>query len=183
MKSLFIFVQFLLFPFVIFSQNVHYAFHSASEFPKSLESFENTFGYNGKLEDVDAVWCLTHTAMTQEERLDIIVEICTIADTLYTHPIYPVDNLNFFQSFVVEVLKANSSDIILRLNERSVNENINFWTFVFSSIDFELWAPPLKDQLQQILHSHILCSGNDLYKYPEAFNIGYERALLTQQFH
>ena len=178
MKPLFSFIiiDFFL-PLELYPQSRHYAFNSKLAFPNTWDSFIQTFDYGGSLQDVDAVWCLTHTPMTDEERLDIIVSISTITDTLYLKPIYPVDNTSFFRDYVYETLTHNTSEVLVRLNNHSREENINFWTFMFSGIESNCWAGLMKKKTEALFNKIGAYNNENLYRYLDAIQEGYKLAI------
>lgn len=167
---------------LVFSQDRDTLFFGLKDFPRTMKEFENTFGPEGKYAYCDVVLCLKRAQMTNSERLRLVIDISTIGDTIYNKPMYPVDNLNFFNSFVQDLLKTNFREVLAILNDKNYAENVNFWTFLFSSIA-DIGTYKLMSELQPVIDSYIEVYGIDNYKFLKCIKLGYDRAISNIQPH
>lgn len=65
----------------------------------------------------------------------------------------------------------------MRLNNHSREENINFWTFMFSGIESNCWAGLMKKKTEALFNKIGAYNNENLYRYLDAIQEGYKLAI------
>ena len=125
----------IIFCIVLLSENKS-ACQEIDSLPRNWQEFKDNFEYGGSLYSVGYDFWMESfpkSDLSVEEKINRLLDITTLSKTVYRKKINVVDSVLWLQTVTISYLLSHLHIFLKALNERTYEENLNFWIFVFSS--------------------------------------------------